>query len=75
MIYAIAYPGQGYWNVTRYPYGGEFGRIPRTGETRVAIIAGHVPHPDRESRVKLPNGDIAIIQSSALTCDLLIAPV
>ncbi len=58
--------GQGYWDVTHYPYGGCFRRA--TGEERVQVIKdGPVQLPTREVRILFPDGRQAVIDKSAVT--------
>jgi len=57
--------GVGYWDVTYYPYGGSFHRF--LEETTVVPIERAGKYPHREYKVRLPNGNYAIVDSEHAT--------
>lgn len=57
--------GWGYWDLTRYPYGGDFKRL--TENTQAEII-GPGAKGD-EIKVKFSNGTIAVIKKAAIQED------
>lgn len=57
--------GQGYWDVSKFPYGGDFKRI-KGDETGTLIKDGFVSKAD-EIKVKLNDGRDVVIQMSAVT--------
>jgi hypothetical protein len=60
---AILKSGWGYWDVSKYPYGGHFGRASK--DTQCETIDGPVKYPD-EKRVKLNDGRELVCKSAAL---------
>ncbi len=60
----ILQKGWGYWDVTRYPYGGDFKRAKE--EMPVEII-GEGTKPD-EKKIQFADGRIGFCQERALTC-------
>lgn len=57
--------GCGYWNTTRYPYGGDFRRSDGTVEV-VEVLERGIGKSGEESRVKLVNGDTAVVTTDSL---------
>ena len=53
--------GQGYWDTTTLPYGGEFRRSDGTVEI-VEIIGPAGMHPAREREVRLASGRTAVVE-------------
>ena len=43
--------GFGYWDVTQYPYGGDFGRLKK--DTTATVVDGMVKYPNREVRATI----------------------
>ena len=63
---AIAQSGYGYWDVSRYPYGGDFRRL--TEDTQVEIIGEPIRiKGNMEVRVRFNDGRNGMIRVSALT--------
>ena len=57
--------GHGYYDVTFYPYGGDFKRM--TGNETGHLIRGTVKYDKREIRVQLTNGKTIVIESIAVS--------
>ena len=57
--------GHGYWDVTFYPYGGDFKRL--AGNETGHLIRGTVKYDKREIRVKLNNGNTIVIEANAVS--------
>jgi hypothetical protein len=56
--------GYGYWDVTKYPYGGDFKRFVDNESGKV--IAGTVKYP-YETRVALDDGRTIVVKNDAIT--------
>jgi hypothetical protein len=52
--------GYGYWDVTKYPYGGDFRRATEDRPIK-EVLGGEIG--SRESRVKLLDGSIAVVKT------------
>lgn len=46
-------PKAGYWDVTQYPYGGDFKRVPADGEVIGTVVSGPVKTPSQEVRLDI----------------------
>lgn len=62
---AILKKGFGYWDITRYPYGGDFRRA--VENTPVEIIPGKVGrYPARETEIEFSDGSRGVVQKRGL---------
>jgi hypothetical protein len=56
--------GHGYWDVTKYPYGGDFKRF-LPGQTG-RIIPGPVKYESRQVRVEMSDGRVIVVEKMAV---------
>jgi hypothetical protein len=59
--------GWGYWDVTGYPYGGNFKRL--EADTEVCVLGPAGKYPTRESKVIFPNGDKGIVDNRSFSIE------
>ena len=57
--------GWGYWDITKYPYGGAFRRSKVDQECDIIGPAGRFPNRERE--VRLSDGTMAVVELRALS--------
>ena len=55
--------GWGYWDVTSYPYGGDFHRT--SEDTEVIVLGPGGKYPEMESKVRFANGRLGVVTNAA----------